>query len=60
MCAGLCLGMILVESQEARSPRSQVAKATPQWTWAGALISLFETCYGFDRLSPDDPAGLQA
>jgi hypothetical protein len=53
-------GMILIESQGLRTPRNQVAETTSQRPWAIALISLLETCYSFNRLFLDDPAGMQA
>jgi hypothetical protein len=52
--------MIVVESLEVRMPRSQAIQAQPEWSLAGILIFLFETCHGFDRLFLDDPAGMQA
>ncbi len=61
MCVPECIyGMILIESQESRAPRNQVAEITSQRPWAVALISLLETCYSFNRLFLDDPAGMQA
>jgi hypothetical protein len=53
-------GMILIEGQDPRTPRRQVAERTSQRPWAVALISLLETCYSFNRLFLDDPAGMQA